>query len=202
MPLLRTYDPAQGAVIVSLRSAYLDRLSRPSDIGEYMPVLYGQAASRPGCRVLELGARRGNSTLAFLAGVTESGGHVWSCDVDDVTRFPDGIGVWAASPLWTFTRGDDMHPSVKAALPAEVDVLFVDTSHEYGHTLAECRAYVPRVAPGGIALFHDTNVLDWPGPVPVEGVPPVWQALDAYCAETGLSWENLPGEWGLGVIRL
>ena len=32
-------------------------------------------------------------------------------------------------------------------------------------------------------------------------MPEVRQALDAWCAETGLSWENLPGVYGLGVIR-
>ena len=35
-----------------------------------------------------------------------------------------------------------------------------------------------------------------------ESYPEVRQALDEYCAETGLSWENLPGMYGMGVIRL
>ena len=152
--------------------------------------------------MLELGARRGNSTLAFLAGVTESGGHVCSCDIDDVRRFPDGIGPFAASPRWTFTHGDDMDPAVQALLPAEVDVWFLDTSHEYEHTLAELRAYMPRVVPGGVALFHDTNLNGWPGYAWDSKTPPVAAALNEYCAETGLAWENLPGEYGLGVIRL
>lgn len=202
MPLLRTFDPSAGKITVTLHSAYLDRLSRWSDIQEYMPFLYDQARSRPGCRVLELGARRGCSTLAFLAGVAESDGHVWSCDVDDVRRFPDGIGPFGRSPRWTFVQGDDMDPAVQSLLPAQPDVLFVDTSHEYEHTLQECRAYVPRVAPGGIALFHDTHLMGWPGYDWAGDVAPVWQALDDYCAETGLTWENKPGKYGLGIIRL
>lgn len=201
MALLRAYDATSGKVRVTLRSAYLDRLSRWSDIQEYMPFLYEQARSRPGCRVLELGARRGNSTLAFLAGCAESGGHVWSCDVDDVRRFPDGIGPFRASPQWTFVHGDDMDPAAQVLMPPECDVLFIDTSHEYGHTLAEARAYMPRVAPGGIALFHDTRLMSWPGYDWAGDVPPVRQALDEYCAEAGLSWEELPGRYGLGVIR-
>jgi len=202
VPLLRTYDAATGKVTVTLRSGYLDRLSRWSDIQEYMPFLHEQARSRPGCRVLELGARRGNSTLAFLAGAAESDGHVTSCDIADVRRLPDGIGPFGASPRWTFVHGDDMNPAVQSLLPAQADVLFIDTSHEYEHTVAELRAYMPRVAPGGIALFHDTNLSGWGGSPPREGDPEVAQALDAWCAETGLSWENLPGEYGLGVIRL
>jgi len=202
MPLLRSYDADRGAITVSLRSGYLDRLSRWSDIREYLPFLYEQAASRQGCRVLELGARRGNSTLAFLAGCAESGGHVTSCDIDDVRRLPDGIGPFGVSPRWTFVRGDDMDPDVQARLPAEVDVFFLDTSHEYEHTLAELRVYMPRVASGGAGLFHDTNVMGWPGYEWGRDVSPVQAALDEYCAEAGLSWENLPGEYGMGVVRV
>ncbi len=201
MPLLRTYDPAEGKVTVTLHSAYLDRLARWSDIQEYLPFLREQARSRPGVRVLELGSRKGNSTLAFLDGAAESGGHVHSCDIDDVLRFPDGIGPWGASARWTFIQGNDLDPAVQAALPAEVDVLFLDTSHEYEKTLAECRAYVPRVTPGGIALFHDTNLAGWPGYDWGGDVPPVWQALDEYCAGAGLEWVNMPGVYGMGVIR-
>jgi cephalosporin hydroxylase len=94
-----------------------------------------------------------------------------------------------------------MDEAVQALLPAEVDVLFIDTSHEYGHTLAELRAYMPRVTPGGVALFHDTRIFGtWSG----EGdtIPPVARALDGYCAEAGLSWENLDGEYGMGIIRV
>ena len=202
MPLLRTYDSAQGKITVSLRSGYLDRLARWSDIQEYLPFLHEQAASRPGCRVLELGARRGNSTLAFLAGCAESDGHVWSCDIADVRRLGDGIGPFGMSPRWTFVHGDDMNPDVQARLPAEVDVFFLDTSHEYEHTLAELRAYMPRVAAGGVALFHDTNIIGWPGYHWDSEIPPVRAALDEWCAESGRSWENLPGEYGMGVIRV
>jgi cephalosporin hydroxylase len=200
MPLLRTYDPARGKIVVTLHAAYLDRLSRWSDIQEYLPFLHEQARSRPGCRVLELGSRRGNSTLAFLAGVKESGGHVWSCDITPVDRDPAGMLPWARHPLWTFTRGSDMDPAVQALLPPEADVLFIDTSHEYEHTLAELRAYMPWLAPGGIALFHDTNLICWPGYQWDRDIPPVRAALDEYCAETGLAWENLPGDYGLGKI--
>ena len=131
----------------------------------------------------------------------ESDGHVWSCDIGDVRRYPDGIGPFARSPRWTFTCGDDMDPAVQAVLPAEVDVFFLDTSHEYEHTLAELRAYMPRLAPGGVALFHDTNLIGWPGYHWDRDIPPVQAALNDWCAEAGTTWENLPGNYGMGVIR-
>ncbi len=202
MPLLRTYDAGRGKIVTTVRDGFLDRLSRWSDIQEYLPFLHDTARSYPGVRVLELGTRKGNSTLAFLAAAKDAGGHVWSCDITDVARDPEGMLPWARLPYWTFVRGDDMRPAVRAALPAECDVLFIDTSHTYDHTLAELRAYMSRLAPGGAALFHDTKVYDWPGYGWTGDMPPVARALSDYCEEAGLSWEELPGEYGLGVIRL
>lgn len=201
MPLKRTFDVTRGAIVTSIKDTYLDRLSKWSDIQEYLPLFYDEARNREKPLILELGSRRAYSTIAFLAGAAESGGHVWSCDILDVRKIPGGIGMWARSPSWTFIQGDDMNAEVQGKLPVEADVLFIDTSHEYEHTLAECRAYVPRVRPGGIALFHDTNVYDWPGYKWEGETTPVRQALNEYCAETGLSWEQVPGKYGLGVIR-
>jgi cephalosporin hydroxylase len=201
MPLARTYS--RGRVTTTLHDAFLDRLSKPSDIREYLPFLRQEAGrTGPGARVIELGTRRGNSTLAFLAAVRELGsGHVWSVDVDPVDSDPEGMLPWRKVPEWTFIRGDDMDPAVQAKLPARCDVLFIDTSHEYEHTLAELRAYVPRVGTGGVALFHDTHVMGWPGYEWDRDVSPVWAALDQYCGETGLQWEDKPGKYGLGILR-
>ena len=95
-----------------------------------------------------------------------------------------------------------MDEYVQVKLPPQVDILFIDTSHEYEHTLAELYAYMPRVSNGGVALFHDTNLMGWPGYEWKGTVPPVQEALDVYCAATGKHWENLPGNYGLGVIRI
>ena len=99
MPLARTFDVTRGAIVTTLHDAYLDRLSRGSDITEYLPFLYEQARSREGVRVLEFGTRKGNSTLAFLAGAEESGGHVWSNDIGNVALDPEGMLPWARHPL-------------------------------------------------------------------------------------------------------
>ena len=210
MPLARTF--VNGKVTSTLLDAYRDRASKWSDIREYLPFLHDTAKSYENVRVLELGSRKGNSTLAFLAAAEEVDGHVWSGDITDVSRDPQGMLPWAQCPRWTFVCGDDMDPKIREWFPPQVDVFFLDTSHEYEHTLAELRAYMPRVAPGGVALFHDTNLYGWTGGLPAgiwaggtpagENYPEVRQALDEYCAETGLSWENLPGTYGLGVIRL
>ena len=213
MPVTRTYGKPPDTVIATLHDAYMDRLFRWSDIQEYLPFLYDTARSYDRVRVLELGARKGNSTLAFLAAAEAAGGHVWSGDIDNIALDGEGMLPWSGNPRWTFIHGDDMDEAVQSRFPAEVDVFFLDTSHEYEHTLAELRAYMPRVAPGGVALFHDTNLCGWADGLPsgiwrkdtVEGFPgypEVRQALDEYCEETGLPGRTSPGKYGLGVIRV
>ena len=183
--------------LTPLQRAYLDRLAVWSDIQEYLPLLYDFARLCDKARVLELGTRRGFSTLALLAGAEESGGHVWSSDINDVTTDPDGMKAWAGCGTWTFVHGDDMDPDVQARLPAEVDVLFIDTSHEYEHTVREIEVFLPRVVPGGAALFHDTRFVFEP-----DEIPPVGKALEEHCAKTGTKWVHLPEGYGMGIIRV
>ena len=198
MPLARNFNGTR--VVTTVMDGFLDRLSKWSDIQEYMPFLYETARSYPNVRVLELGTRTGNSTSAFLAAAVAVNGSVISVDIDRVTDNPQ-MKPFIGNTAWRFVHGSDTEEAVQAVLPLEVDVLFIDSSHEYDHTLAELRAYMPRVVPGGVALFHDTNLQGWGGNPPREDYPEVRQALDTYCVETGLTWENLPGRYGLGMIR-
>lgn len=201
MPLARTFSAEKNRIVTTVRDGYLDRCSRWSDIREYLPFLHETAKSYDKVRVLEFGSRKGNSTLAFLAAAEAVDGTVVSVDISPVADNPEGMLPWKYHPRWTFICGDDTEEAVQMRLLGKVDVLFIDTSHEYEHTLEECRAYVPRVKPGGIALFHDTNLIGWPGYKWDSFIPPVAAALDDYCRETGLTWQNMPGEYGLGVIR-
>jgi predicted O-methyltransferase YrrM len=183
---------------LNIWNEYQTRAGEWSDIQDHLPFLHETARVVPRCRVLELGTRWGTSTAALLAAVDRADGHLWSVDIQP----PKVPAWWADTGRWTVIVGDDLDPAVQADLPAEVDVLFIDTSHAYQHTLDELRAYVPRVRPGGVALLHDTE-LNTPEAIPPQPMPfPVAAALDTYCAETGLSWVNRPGCYGLGVLEV
>lgn len=178
---------------------YQLRAGHDTDIRQHLPELHRSVIGWQFARVLELGTRSGYSASAFLAALELNGaGHLWSVDVND----PEVPAWWLDSPFWSFLKADDMSAEALAFGPPQVEVLFIDTSHEYGHTLAELRAYVPRVKPGGTVLMHDTEWrdgnLDDAGPHESE----VGRALDEYCAESGLSWVNRPGCYGLGVMEI
>jgi predicted O-methyltransferase YrrM len=183
--------------VPDVQAEYRRRCGLDSDIREFLPLLHGYARVYPGCRILEVGVRDGHSTVAFLAAAELNGGHVWSVDIDDVLARPGGAGPWAEHPAWTFTRGDSTHPSVVQKQPFAVDVVFLDGDHGKQKVLDELAAYMPRVAPGGVALLHDTRIR-WPGEP--EGTWPVSRALDEYCGAAGLAWAEMPGNYGLGVI--
>jgi predicted O-methyltransferase YrrM len=181
-------------MLTALQAEYRERAARASDIREQMPVLYAWA--RHASQIVELGvgaaatqgANTGNSTSAFLAGLEHSGGTLWSVDIAD----PTVPAWWSEIDFWHFLRADDTSPEALKFCPGAVDLLFIDTSHLYTHTMEELSLYAPRVKPGGTILLHDT------GP----GWPDVGRALNDWCPEAGRTWYDHPGWPGLGVIEV
>lgn len=181
----------------ALNAEYEARASVWSDIQGHLPTLHNAVLEYPNATVLELGVRWGTSTAALLAAVDKVDGHLWSVDIQP----PSVPHWWATTGRWSLTIGDDLDPAVVAAQPEEVDVLFIDTSHAYDHMLAELRTYVGLVKPGGVVMCHDTE-LEAPELVGTQPPFPVARALDVFCEETGRSWTNNTGSYGLGVIRI
>lgn len=179
----------------TLDDIYRERCERGSDIHAHLPTLRG-LASMPGVRVLELGVRSGNSTAAFLAAADEWAGSVLSVDVVSPTVPAE---FWDCG-LWTFHKGSDM--ALAASLPGPFDVVFIDTSHHYGHTLAELRTFADRVADDGCLVLHDTELATPEGAPPEDPAFPVREAIILFL-EQQPEWE---AEWhegcyGLAVLR-
>lgn len=199
---LRHEDARALAQHTRLQGELRTRLVPWSDIRGHMLTLRDAVRRYPGAVVAELGTRTGQSTSALLAGASAVGGHVWSVDSGPVD-VPDW---WVRTRLWSFLNADDMGDEAAEFIPAELDVLFIDTSHFYWHTLDELRRYVPRVRAGGVVLCHDTELSREQMAAylghSVDGPEfPVAQAIDDYCAETGLKWTNVSDSFGLGVIE-
>lgn len=175
-----------------LRSEYERLCTTPSDIVGHLPRFVEFVEELNAQHVIELGTRTGVSTIAWLHGLNTTGGRLTSIDIDE--RPP--IGEYSH---WTFIQGDDLDPEVVSTLePAEI--VFIDTSHEHVQTLRELYTYQWLVRAGGLMVLHDTEL-------PSVGVPtdppyPVRSAIEKFVAETGREWINIPGSWGLGVIKL
>lgn len=179
---------------VTLASEYERLCNTPSDIYLHLPRFVQMVTDLNAQHVLELGTRTGVSTVAWLHALNGTGGRLTSVDLD-------GKPLIGEHDHWTFIQGDDMDPTISASLdPA--DIVFLDTSHHYTHTLRELHTYRWLVKPGGYIVCHDTEL-----PIP-EGQPagdpvfPVKRAIERFIAETGFEWVNVPECWGLGIIKV
>lgn len=173
------------------------------DLRGHLPYLW-KCTDRPGAVIAEMGVRTGMSTRALMLAAIDNQGQLWSVDTAP-PLVPDSI---RGHPDWHFLQADDLSSEAQAWVPAQLDVLFLDAHDDnwtyaqlQEHVLAELMAYGPRVRPGGVILAHDTQ---WQPPATDLGEPDgaVAAALTTWCDHVGLTWENRPGFYGLGVVRI
>lgn len=158
-------------------------LNQESDIRGHLKFLQGIAKGT----VLELGVRGGNSTIAFLKGLEEKGGHLWSVDV------VESCGeVAKGHPQWTFINGfsTEKQKILAAGISVPIDVLFLDTLHSFPQVSQELEVWGPEVNPQGVILIHDVITF-----------PPADMAAHNYAFRNYYDYEVREGYNGLGVIR-
>jgi hypothetical protein len=153
-----------------------------------------------GPHIVEIGVRTGNSTCAFLAALeVDRRGTLWSIDLDE----PDVPDEWHDLDCWQFHQGDSRGMPAREWGPLEIDCLFIDGDHRYGHVLEDLRSWAPRVRKGGVILMHDTEDYNRQPPHRSE----VAMALDSFAGEASAGdrvyeWRNKPGCFGLGIMRV
>ena len=125
-----------------------------TDINEHLPTLEMLTVQLNLKHVLELGVRDGDSTIALLSAVERIGGEVTSIDIEDCPVARKRVCNAYFDPLWTFIQDDDL--MVEWDRP--IDHLFIDTTHQYQHTVMELEKFAPFVAPGGLITLHDFAV--------------------------------------------
>jgi predicted O-methyltransferase YrrM len=182
----------------ALIRTYQERLNVWSDIQGHLQFMHDLVVDEKAEDVVELGVRDGNSTAALMAGIAETGGHLWSVDTVPVTPHP----AWANSLQWTFICGNDLEVVNSDWMPLDIDICFIDTVHWYQHTLAELVAYGPR---SKIILLHDTELehpyMAPPGdpPFPVRRAIEEWLENDDDATNRTVEWRT--GSYGMAVIR-
>lgn len=152
---------------------YLDILAQPNklepmwsnrsyvanDVYDHMPRFRAAAHGD----IMEIGVRTGMSTFSFLAGLEENGGHLYSVDIDDLShgqRQGFLLGDVLSHPQWTFINADSVKEveRVKASIPAELDLLFIDGCHLYDWVFSDLINYAPMAQ---VIMMHDTAAYQW-----------------------------------------
>jgi len=138
--------------------------------------------AKPGL-IVELGTRGAESTKAILAASSFYSAVLLSIDINpcDDIELPQNIQY-----NWEFIQADDVEFGSKnfiswckfKGLDPVIDVLFIDTSHEYEHTKNEIGVWFQYLSKNGGVLFHDTNM------------GKIYRRLDN---SLGLGWDNNRG---------
>jgi predicted O-methyltransferase YrrM len=129
-----------------------DEERRFASISEHVTTLFFIVSEFNIKKILELGVGHGNSTIAFLKGLEKTDGRLISVDYDECDYAKSRILKYGLEKRWKFLHNNDM----EIEWNEEVDLLFIDSSHEYKHTKAEINKYEKFVRIGGFLIFHDT----------------------------------------------
>lgn len=155
---LRSSPLPQSANCEELRQIQQRATSRPTDICDHLVTLFAEAVSAHPRLIVELGVRSGESTFAFERAAGLSDAHLISVDIEPCS-------LRCSYAKWAFVRQDDV--SFANEFPAwclsrgvapEIDVLFIDTSHSYDHTIRELRTWLPHLSARAKLILHDTNM--------------------------------------------
>lgn len=156
-------------------------LTRNTDIADHLPTIFSEALQADPDTIVELGVRDGESTAVFEEVCGLTGADLVSVDIDEAeyeSNYEDRYFVQADDVEFArqFKYWCEDH-----AINPEIDVLFIDTSHLYEHTVEEIDSWFPHLTDNGVVLFHDTNL------------------SNVYCRKDrtlGTAWDN-----DRGVIR-
>lgn len=135
-----------------------EHLITRTDISDHLITLFVETmAVRPEL-IVELGVRTGESTFVFERVARLCGSKLISVDIQDcstVSSYGD----------WIFEKSDDIEFAKRFEswceqrnIKAQIDVLFIDTSHLFEHTVEEIEHWFPFLSDKSKVFFHDTNL--------------------------------------------
>lgn len=128
-----------------------------TDISSHVPTLFCHAYFLNPSVIVEAGVRGDEgSNVALQAAAKPFKSYLIGVDVNDDSRVYQNI------PNATFLQMDDRqfaHRFKTMNLPKDsVDFVFIDTSHEYQHTVDEIEVFKSILSENGALGFHDSNV--------------------------------------------
>lgn len=135
------------------------------DISSHLPVIFVHSYLQNPRLMFEVGVSSGQSTYSFYRVSRLRNARLIGVDL---------VGQWAASyaqyndSRLKFVGMSDLdfpkyYKAQKEFKNEQADLIFIDTSHMYDHTVAEIKAFLPMLSEEGMLLFHDTNMSPLPG---------------------------------------
>jgi predicted O-methyltransferase YrrM len=143
---------------------------RAESIGEInvpaMSMIQGLVMGSAIGRIVQLGHYYGYSALlvGFMLRAMGAGGRLLSIDIDpkatdftqqwiDRARLREQVELYLGD-----SAAESSLDAAVRSLGGMPQLILLDSSHQYAHTLRELDLWVPRMEPGSIMLLHDTSV--------------------------------------------
>ena len=130
----------------------------PTDVNDHLVTLFVESVSMTPRLIVELGVRGGESTFVMERVAALFGSTLVSVDIDECPT----SGAYGKS---VFVHSDDVEFAGRfpawcreSGIDPRIDVLMVDTSHLYDHTIQEIACWFPHLSKRAKVFFHDTNL--------------------------------------------
>lgn len=158
-PLMRFFNETKYPESDFPEFNLIRELSRkPSAINDHLVGLFTESLSVRPQLIVELGVRRGDSTKILEQVAVLFDTKLISVDILEslyISPYENRIFVQKddiefAKEFHTFCESLNMEPLI--------DVLFIDTSHLYEHTVDEIKSWFPFLSERAKVFFHDTNL--------------------------------------------
>jgi predicted O-methyltransferase YrrM len=143
---------------VSIVDNAIFQASPETDISDHLNVIFSLTMAKKPKTILELGTRGGESTKVLTLAANLIGAKGYSADLSDAPK-------WLKDQEnWHHFIADDTKfcELLNESWPngdkySGIDLLFLDTSHFYDHTMQELNLYWDLLNDDGVLLLHDTN---------------------------------------------
>ncbi|MFZ5953842.1 MAG: CmcI family methyltransferase [Candidatus Dependentiae bacterium] len=134
---------------------------KDTDISSHIPALFTYTLLLNPNLIVEAGVRGGQSTKPFYQALQLCSATMIGLDIE-----PSYAAAYNALKNTLFIHMDDLnfvnYYQNSDYKNTPIDLIFIDTSHLYEHTLAEIKMFVPLLNTQGIIAFHDSNVTPLP----------------------------------------
>jgi predicted O-methyltransferase YrrM len=132
-----------------------DAAARPAELGALLELGRGRR------RVVEIGTAMGWTAIALA--LADADREVTSFDPVQVAERARYLGLVSASVRRRIEFAAAEGTAAAAGARGDVELLFIDASHERDATRAEFESWRPMLAPGAIVAFHDYGHPAHPG---------------------------------------
>jgi len=150
----KPFIPSYCQELNEIRQKALQR----SPTNDHLVTLFIESVIMQPKLIVELGVARGGSTFVFKRVAQLTRAKIISVDIkdcSDASSFKD----------WIFIHMDDIEFAkdfkdwcINNNIVPKIDILFIDTSHYYNHTVQEIAHYFPLLSDKAKVFLHDTNL--------------------------------------------